>query len=138
MLKNFKTNNYENLVKSHLRFDTFEDLKSELLFLKNSKIENNVLKVIFNENFVITTKINLGFKTYINNVFYYNLDAPDVWEMLKELNDDIYVIVQYKHKHGFFFRNKFDFIFKNEYDIKRVKHINDVYMIFDIKGVIYQ
>lgn len=137
MSKNFKPNTYENLVKHHLRFDTLEDLLSELPFLENIKIEDNTLKVIFHEDFVFTTKIKLGFSTFINDVYYYTFDDPDICELLKEISDDLYIIIQYQDKHGFFERNRFKFILKEQFYLKKVKHIKDVYKIFDIKGIIY-
>lgn len=121
----------------HWRYSSLEDLAKDLDFVNNITVTDKLLIIKFHEDFVIKIR-NVGiFYTYINDVFYYDIEDQDIWYSLKEITDNDDIIVQYKHKHGFFTRNKFYFYQKNDFNIEKVKWIKDVYKIFDNKKLIF-
>lgn len=105
----------------------YEELKGKLMFNDDYSIV-----LTLHENFVIKHCTNQ--KLYINNKFYMIVEDQDLVEYLKEFatNNDI-IYIQYTHKHFFKYFKK---VSKRNYNYLKVKHKNDVELIFDINGMV--
>lgn len=127
--------NKPNKKDRYRRYLSLEDLKDDLFFLPDAIIEDKKLIIKFHSDFEISIKNNIYFDTYINRFFHYDIEEQDIWYFLKEIADDMYIIVQYNHKHGFLNRSRFRFYLKHHFSIEKIKYKKDINNIFDIYGI---
>jgi hypothetical protein len=77
--------------------ESIEDLHNELLKVDEIKsvvsINNGILKIVFHGNFTIEVCFHKGFfNTYINSIFYYDIDYQDILDSLIETAKDTIII----------------------------------------------
>lgn len=120
--------------KDYIRdFEENESLKGKV------SIKDYEVNLKIHDNFVVKSTFE---STYINDKFYDNIEEQDLIDYLSDFVENNNIIyVQYKHKH---FKLSFSHPFKyfklikrDKFSYQKLKHKNDIELIFDNKGVIY-
>jgi len=104
------------------------------------KFENDKLSFEFHKNFKLEVKFNgVYLNVYINDKFDYNIEEQDIFEYIEEINNDNYVIVEYKSKKGLFHRRYFDIVLKDKFSIEDFrKVIQKIQKIYTIDNVLFE
>ncbi len=119
--------------------DFFKDFSQNELLKDRVSLQNDAVVLKVHDNFVVESACNC---TYINGKFYFDIEDQDLLECLCDfVTDDNTVYVQYKHKHfGFHYEYAFRYfkeIPKRKFSLNKLKHFEDVELVFDNKQVIY-
>ncbi len=127
-----RINIYLDMKDYFKNFEENETLKGKVT-INNYEI---ILKI--HDDFIIRYK---GYKTYLNDRFYYDIEEEDLLDSLCEFvedNDAIYV--QYKHRHLGLNFNHSGYLKKlkrSKYSYRKLRHKKDIELIFDNKSVIW-
>ena len=73
---------------------------------------------------------------YINEKYYYSVEAQDLFDFLSEINNDKYYIVEYKIKR-LSTTPYFKLLNKKKTDVNKIRNSKNVLRIFDIYSLIY-
>ena len=71
--------------------DLYGRLQKVNHFYQQMMFENEQIKIIVHSEFVIDIKNNQFFDLYLNNIFYYNIDEQDIYDMIVDLLSGEYV-----------------------------------------------
>ncbi len=120
-----------------------QDIVEEINKIVNGKMiyqNGGGITISYHNDFVIEYLVQ---SMYINNEFYYDIEEQDISDFIREINNDKYVFIQYKHKHLQIYnlfdlgkRMKFMLVNKKKFNPAKIKHKKDVEKVFDIHGLI--
>ncbi len=129
-----------NSVKKRIDLlELYEELRANETLREKLTLENGSIVLKVHDNFVV--KKGCG-NTYVNSKFYYDIEDQEVSECFCDFvaNDKI-IYVQYAHKHFGLYYDKpcgyFGEFTKKDFVFNKLKHRNDVELVFDNERVIY-
>lgn len=130
--KKLKKQAWERKLKDDLN-ETVEPVLK--LFGGKASYSDFEVNIKYHNDFII--KYDFAMQTmYINEKYYYDVEEQDLLETLKEINNDIYYIVEYKSKR---LSNTpyFKFLNKKKTNVNNIRKSNNILRIFDIHSLIY-
>lgn len=127
------------------RISIYLDIKDYFKYFEENEILKGRVSI---DNYEITLKIHdyfifkhKGYKAYLNDKFYCNIEEQDLIDRLCELaKDEDTIYIQYQHRHfglNINYSGYFKKIKRSKYSYSKLRHKKDIELIFDSKGVIY-
>lgn len=124
--------------------DLYADLSDVDILKDKVDLINNKLRPTVHDGFIVEYSLSPSKETTTLNgkPYYYDIEEQDVLDMACDFCTEDVVYVQYKHKHFFpfwyaLFNRSYFFSYQTKkFDIQKLKHKDDIELIFDRNGVI--
>lgn len=132
-------NNIARQINTYLDIqDYYKDFEENELLKGKVTINDCEIILKIHDGFIVKTK---GYKTYVNDKFYYNIEEPDLLDSFCEfVEDDDVIYIQYINRRlGFHFNHSgyFKKIHRSKYSFRKLKHKKNIELIFDNKKILY-
>jgi hypothetical protein len=132
-----------NVIPKHLEFVRFATLKElfykliTIEFLKDKiRLSNKKIEIKFHNNFVLTIKMEVYFKVYMNDIFYCNIEAQDIWEIMHSFINEDEIFIE---SNSLFGRRKIVILNRKQFEKKKRKLMQKQKIkIYTIRELIYE